>query len=111
MLKISSSQLNIAALITSCISGDAGRFTVTVKRTGNLNEAASFSYGLQDQAMIQNGYTPSWAGRGLRRAKVPEQYRFHWATVRLGREPSLTKSSCLTTKAMRLSLAVFAKRR
>lgn len=39
-------------------SDNAGSATVTVKRTGNLNEAASCSYALWDGAMVQNGYAP-----------------------------------------------------
>jgi Tol biopolymer transport system component len=54
---VSSSILGFSAASYSA-SGDAGRFTVTVKRTGSLNEAASFSYALQDEAMIRNRYTP-----------------------------------------------------
>ncbi|HEU5240182.1 MAG TPA: hypothetical protein VFU37_23810, partial [Pyrinomonadaceae bacterium] len=54
---ISSSILGFTATSYSAYD-DSGHLTVTVKRTGNLNEPASFSYLLQDEAMIRNGYTP-----------------------------------------------------
>lgn len=61
---ISSSILGFSAASYNAYEND-GRITVTVKRTGNLNEAASFSYGLQDGAMIRNGYTPIIGRLGL----------------------------------------------